>query len=107
LVYGTNTFTAADIDTKAKELRRRADGAMVAENPELRDAFSRADGKQINSKIIGNQLMKDVNRVSNGCKIQVFTDAHGNQYQINFEDETKAKEAKAKHEARFGDSDPM
>jgi hypothetical protein len=107
LAFGTNTFTAADIDTKAKELRRRADGAMVAEYPKLRDAFSRVDGKQINSKIIGNQLMKDVNRVSDGRKIQVSTDAHGNHYQITFEDEKKAKEAQAEYEARFGDDRPM
>jgi hypothetical protein len=37
----------------------------------------------------------------------VSTDAHGNHYQITFEDEKKAKEAQAEYEARFGDDRPM
>jgi hypothetical protein len=56
-------FTAADVHTKALELRADSGtGRPVAAHPDLLAAFGRDDGRPISPKSIGKQLAKDLDR---------------------------------------------
>jgi hypothetical protein len=82
--FGINQhFTAAQVQSKATAVSLDGNGNRRAEHPELLEGFLRSDGRPITSKSIGNQLIKDLDRVMGGRWIErVVEDKHGNQYQV-------------------------
>ena len=87
-VFGSQFFTAADVLRKAKATTANNQWDVIASHPGLVEAFIRPDGRPISSKSIGNQLIKDLDRVSGGRWIKrVVADPHGNQYQICMKDD--------------------
>jgi hypothetical protein len=105
--FGFDKFTAADVYRKATATTSDNSGRSSADHPALLDAFARPDGRPVNSKSIGNQLMKDVDRVSGGRKVQrVSKDAHGNEYQIGYDDAAAAR-AKATATTTMDDDTPL
>ena len=100
--FGTGTtFTAAEVHTKITATEQSPSGAMRASHPQLVTGFLRDDGKPISSKTVGNQLSKDLDRVSGGRRIEcVVKDAHqGNRYRIWAE--TDRQEGPKPLEGRF------
>jgi putative DNA primase/helicase len=74
--FGVDKFTAADVYRKA---------TATESTGTLLDGFARPDGKPISSKSIGNQLIKDLDRVSGGRwieRIGADTSHSGHQYKI-------------------------
>jgi hypothetical protein len=82
--FGINQhFTAAEVQSKATAVSLDGNGNRRADHPELLEGFLRTDGRPITSKSIGNQLVKDLDRVMGGRWIErVVEDKHGNQYQV-------------------------
>jgi putative DNA primase/helicase len=77
-------FTASDVHKRALEIDYSSIGVNNSfRNQELFDSFSR-DGRISSAKSIGNQLMKDLGRVSDGCCVElaVKNDKTSNRYRL-------------------------
>jgi putative DNA primase/helicase len=99
--FGDKQFTAKEVVAKMQEVKSSMYGRPEPAHPELIDAFS-GDGRQIfNTKKIGNQLSRDLDRKMGALAIRrVSQDAkHGHRYKV---EGTKRKVVKAED-----DPDPM
>ncbi|MGJ5088501.1 DNA-primase RepB domain-containing protein [Bradyrhizobium sp. HKCCYLRH1065] len=63
-------FTAGDVYNRAIEMTTEGGGYPKPKYPRLTEVYSR-DGRNVNAKSIGNQLMKDIERVSGGYKLEL------------------------------------